>query len=286
MTARPHSNPVAQPTISGDAWVGETLNADPGEWRGDPTISYRWLRCASTNFHEWWGMWEMYMDCAPIADADEATYAVQPSDLGYSIAVEVSGTNAVATTVTTSAVTSVVVHAPPPVNTSPPTISGTAQSRETLTADPGSWSGQTSGGFSYQWQRCNAAGASCNPISGATNSTYTTDDGDIWSTIVVEVTALDGPTVATSAATAALGYPAPYGGTCQLVPLVGEAVDSTVFTATCEGWSDYFQQNPLTYSVQWWACDSAAADANCVLEYTTIPTVVSRAEVMLERLHP
>ncbi len=166
----------------------------------------------------------------------------------------------------------------PPVNTSPPVISGTAQSRLILTADPGSWSGDTSGGFSYQWQRCNTQGANCNPISGATNPTYTPDDGDLWATIIVEVTALNGPTVAASAATGIVRYPAPSGGTCQLVPNVGDA-DDTVFTTTCEGWSDYHQQNPLTYSVQSWGCDIGGG--NCFLEYTTIPSVVSRAEFLV-----
>ena len=122
--------------------------------------------------------------------------------------------------------------ADPPVNTAPPEISGTAQSRLTLTADPGSWSGNTSGGFSYQWQRCNAAGANCNPISGATNSTYTAQDSEIGATVVVEVTALDGPTVAASAATAVVGYPAPYGGSCSFVPNYGEAA-LTTFSVGC-----------------------------------------------------
>ena len=81
-------------------------------------------------------------------------------------------------------------------NTTAPAISGTAQSGQILTADPGSWSGDTSGGFSYQWQRCDTHGASCNPIAGATSSTYTAQEFGI--TLVVAVTALDGPTVATS----------------------------------------------------------------------------------------
>ena len=33
-------------------------------------------------------------------------------------------------------------------------------------------------GFTYQWQRCDSAGANCNNIGGATNATYTLVTGD------------------------------------------------------------------------------------------------------------
>lgn len=165
----------------------------------------------------------------------------------------------------------------PPVNTSPPVISGTAQSGQTLTADPGSWSGDTSGGFSYQWQRCDTQGANCTPIAGATNATYTA--GEFGITHVVEVSV--NSTVAASSATAVVRAPSPAGGTCTLVPRVGDA-DLTVFTVTCENWSDYFQWDPLTYSVQVWSCGSAEfEDVNCSLEYTTIPSFVPRVEFVV-----
>jgi hypothetical protein len=165
-------------------------------------------------------------------------------------------------------------------NTTAPAISGTAQSGHTLTADPGSWSGDTSGGFSYQWQRCDTHGANCNPIAGATNATYTAQE--FGATLVVEVTALDGPAVAASAATAVVRGPDPSGGSCVLVPNVGDA-DTTVFTITCENWSDYNQADPLTYSVQWWGCDIDGA--NCALEYQSTPTTVPRVEGILSGFH-
>jgi hypothetical protein len=161
------------------------------------------------------------------------------------------------------------------VNTSPPLISGSARSHELLTADPGSWSGDTSGGFSYQWQRCDTNGANCNPIASATNTTYTLQDSEIGATVVVSVTALDGPTTAASAATALVGYPVPAGGHCSLVPRFGYA-DATIFSVTCENWSDYFQQSPLTYELQIWSCDGQTE--NCTLEYTSTPTTVPQVE--------
>jgi hypothetical protein len=77
----------------------------------------------------------------------------------------------------------------PPSNSSPPTISGTAQSGQTLTADPGSWDGTQPLSYAYQWRRCDSAGASCTDISGATAKTYSLGAGDVGSTIRVTVTA-------------------------------------------------------------------------------------------------
>lgn len=88
-----------------------------------------------------------------------------------------------------------------PTNTTPPTIQGTPQAAQTLTAQNGSWSGDTPITYTYQWQSCDPNGKQCANISGATSQTYTAQDGDAGATLQVIVTATNdaGSATATSA---------------------------------------------------------------------------------------
>ena len=95
-----------------------------------------------------------------------------------------------------------------PSVTSDPTITGTPQQGQTLSASTGSWSG-TSLTYAYQWQRCNTAGASCSPVAGATNASYLLGSADLGSTMRASVTASNswGSATASSAATAVVVAP-------------------------------------------------------------------------------
>ena len=64
------------------------------------------------------------------------------------------------------------ISAVAPVDYSVPIISGTVGQGQTLTASEGAWSPATKETFAYQWQQCNAAGAACTAITGATSSSY------------------------------------------------------------------------------------------------------------------
>lgn len=76
-----------------------------------------------------------------------------------------------------------------PVNTSPPTISGTPQEGEMLTAASGSWNGSQPMQFGYQWRRCDASGANCADVAQATSQSYGLTQDDLGTSLRVVVTA-------------------------------------------------------------------------------------------------
>jgi subtilisin family serine protease len=178
------------PAISGTAQSGQTLTASTGTWSNSPTsYAYQWSRCDSTG-----------ANCAAVSGATASTYALGSADVGSTLEVTVTATNAGGSAGAPSAA-SAVVSTPPaaPVNTGLPTVSGTAQSGQTLTASPGTWSGGPTG-YTYQWSRCSTT---CTAVSGATSSTYALTSGDVGSTLEVTVTASNsgGSSSATSATT-------------------------------------------------------------------------------------
>lgn len=78
-----------------------------------------------------------------------------------------------------------------PVNTVPPTITGTAEYAATLTAQPGSWT-PTPTSYAYRWLRDGE------PIPEADKSTYVAGLDDLGRRLSVEVTASDGSSTATA----------------------------------------------------------------------------------------
>ena len=91
----------------------------------------------------------------------------------------------------------------PPVNTSLPVISGSAQQGQSLTGSNGAWSNSPSS-YGYQWQRCNSSGAACVAIPAAIGNSYLLVAADVGATLRFQVTATNGsgPASATSVQTA------------------------------------------------------------------------------------
>ncbi|HLK43901.1 MAG TPA: LamG-like jellyroll fold domain-containing protein, partial [Thermoleophilia bacterium] len=136
-----------------------------------------------------------------------------------------------------------------PSNTSPPSISGTTAAGETLTADPGVWSGDPQITYTYQWQRCSAG--SCAAISGATAQTYETISNDAGSTLEVSVTGSNpgGSQTLTSTATAAItAVSAPVATVAPSIS--GQAVQGGTLTANTGSWTG----SGLSYAYQWETC--------------------------------
>jgi hypothetical protein len=147
-----------------------------------------------------------------------------------------------------------------PVNTSPPTISGTDRAGETLTAASGSWNNSPTS-FSYRWQRCNSSGAGCDNISGATNQTYQLQKSDTGRRVRVSVTAknADGSANATSGPTGVIAQglsPA----NSSLPTISGTPKAGQTLTATTGSWSN----SPTHYDYQWRRCDTGGNDCHDV----------------------
>jgi hypothetical protein len=157
-----------------------------------------------------------------------------------------------------------------PRNTVRPTITGTARQGETLTADPGMWSGTQPMTLAYQWRRCDTNGASCANIVGATSKTYTLTSVDVGNRVRVRVRASNsaGASTAISLATAVVATQPPksvsldanrsivvYGGAVSLVGSVknGQQGESVTITE---------QRSPSFSGVQTVATVQTATDGS------------------------
>src|SRR5205085_287663 len=148
-------------TISGTAQQGQTLTESHGTWTNEPSsYSYQWQQCNSEG-----------NSCAAISETGRAACREGAADVGHTLRVQETASNAGGTGSPATSAATAVVAATRPSNISPPTISGTAQQGQTLTESHGTWTNEPSS-FKYQWQQCNSEGNSCAAISGATNQTY------------------------------------------------------------------------------------------------------------------
>ena len=241
---------TALPTISGTAAAGQTLTADPGQWSGTTPITYtfQWQSCDQSG-----------NNCANIAGATSQTYVLGQADIGTTLRVFVTGSNTYGSASATSNATAVVIDPGPiaPSNTSLPTISGTPQAGQTLTADPGQWSGTQPISFAYQWDSCDQTGSNCVNILGATSQTYTLTLLDVDTTVRVEVTGSNtvGSSTAISNQTAVISAPAPIAPSNTSPPTIsGNAVVGQTLTGDNGTWSG---TQPISYSDQWRRCDQS-----------------------------
>ena len=85
-----------------------------------------------------------------------------------------------------------------PVASAGPSVIGTAAAGKLLTGLSGTWAGFGQIAYRFQWYRCNAAGAKCSAVGGATSPSYKLGDRDVGRTVGLAVRATD----TTGAATA------------------------------------------------------------------------------------
>jgi hypothetical protein len=202
VTAAPQNTSL--PSVSGAARDGSTLDASKGGWSNSPTsYAYQWQRCDTSGG-----------SCKPIASATGTRYTVTSADVGQTLKIGVTATNASGSgTATSRATDSVKATGSAPANTKPPSIAGTFKEGNTLTVAPGAWSGSPTPTITYQWQRCDATGGACVDLAGASSATNAAVTADVGNTLRVKVTATNthGATPATTPETPLIS-PAKTGG--------------------------------------------------------------------------
>ena len=183
---------TGQPAITGTAQVGQLLTAAvgtiadpdglPNPFLTDTNTSFQWVRVTSGTDDD-------------ISGETASTYTLATADEGKTIKVKVSfqdgggGSEGPLTSVATA----VVSAAANSLATGAPTITGTAQVGETLTAATTAimdTDGLTTPGYTYQWIRVAADNTETN-ISMAMASTYTLVTDDLGATIKVKVSFTD-----------------------------------------------------------------------------------------------
>ena len=144
--------------------------------------------------------------CGNIGGATDNDYTLTSADVGRTVRVVVTASNAAGSATAASSPTAVVAAPQAPANTSPPTISGVPQLGQSLTANPGSWTGPQPITFTYQWRRCDQFGGACADIAGATSQVHLLSAADVGHALRVRVQAKNpfGTTSATTVPTAAV----------------------------------------------------------------------------------
>jgi hypothetical protein len=218
---------TVEPQISGSAIQGQTLTATTGTWTGTAiTYAFQWRRCPKD------GGFGDASNCAVIAGATTNTYMLANADVGFTIRVRVTATNVDGSASKASNPTAVVAAAGVgPVNTAQPTISGTPQVGQTLTASTGTWTGTAPITYAFQWRRCPKDGgfgdaSNCAVIAGATTNTYMLASGDVGFTIRVRATATNtGGSASKATNPTAVIAPAPPATGCPSGPGPVQAAD-------------------------------------------------------------
>jgi Subtilase family len=176
---------------------GQVLVRGQGAWTGSSPLSLsavRWYRCNPDG-----------SACAQVGSSWK--YTVRSEDSGFAIKLAVTfsdpdGSSAAVAPLSEPVGGSTAPPAAPTIG-SPPTISGTAEEGQLLSASTGTWSGSPTA-YGFQWRRCDSGGANCAAIAGASGQSYALGAADVGSTLRVAVTAANagGAATAESAPTA------------------------------------------------------------------------------------
>lgn len=241
------------------------INANPGTWSATPTFTYAWYNCTSSGA----AAPSVPNDCSPISSANAAAYTPSAIVAGRRLRVKVTATSEGGSSSYVSAATDPVLS--DPVNSTAPSVAGTAKGGNTLTAASGTWSGNPAISYAYQWVRCAASDSStrtgtvaglpgtCTEI--ATNGaaqTYVLILEDIGSYLRVRITATNARASVTSFSktTSIITASAPVNSSPPA--LTGSALVNGSLSAAPGLWSGVPTPSG-TYTYTWYKCTKGVA---------------------------
>ena len=239
------------PGITGTAFAGETLMATTNRIKDEDGLmgaifTYQWL-----------------VNDAEISDATDSSYTVTATDQGNPIHVRVTFTDDAGNeeSLTSNPVMAATFNS---IATGAPTISGTAQVGQILTASTSDISdsdGLDNANFTYQW--ISNDGTEDSHIQNATGSTYTVGADDEGKTIKVRVSFADDRSnheTVTSTATAAVTA-SPNSAATGAPTISGTAQVGQMLTVSTSDISDSDGLINATFTYQWLADDTDITDA-------------------------
>lgn len=264
--ATPPSN-ATLPTISGAADEGATLTASNGTWKGDPptSYSYQWRLCDALG-----------ASCDDIGGATAQTYVVTTDEIGGTLRVYVTATNAAGSAAALSDQTAQIGDSSTLANSAKPVLSGSAVVGQTLTTTSGTWMGDPAPTFTYGWEWCDATGAQCTTIAGATSSTLTVDSTKLGDTIRSVVTADNGDSTVVAESEASAPVTTSSGPRTSGQPaIVGTLRVGRTVTAQTGTWSG---TAPIAFSFAWQRCNAQGAVCSTIAGATRQTYVVAAAD--------
>jgi len=256
---------TSPPTISGRPVEGETLTEHHGGWTNEPSAyEYQWERCSSTG-----------TGCLPIEGATEQTYVLGSADVGHTLVVVETASNAGGPSKPQVSAPTLVISPPVPVNTAPPKISGSAYVGSTLMEEHGEWTNEPSA-YEYQWERCNGLGLSCLPIKGQTHQTYEVTAEDMGYTLVVKETASNAAGPGTPVASNVVGpvtVPPPTNITTPKI--TGTPESGQTLLLGHGSWTN----SPSEYHDQWLRCNASGEGCTPIHDAINLVYAAAAADI-------
>jgi hypothetical protein len=265
---------TALPVLGGSAVEGQTLSASTGTWAGSPTAyAYQWEDCNSAG-----------ANCSNVSGATASSYALTAGDVGHTVRVVVTATNAGGSTPASSAATATILADPPPPPPLPPTASFTYSPTSPATGQQITFNGSTStcpdGPCTYEWSDDGSSGeqsSSLWPLGVGQTLVFTFSEADTkYVRLVVTDAGGQTATVEHNVVVGEAPAPPPAAPTNTTLPSIGGSpVEGQTLSASTGTWTG----SPTAYTYQWEDCNSSGASCSNVSGATSSSYALTTSDV-------